>query len=302
MGILEVISMKRLLSNISIILVIVFLVSISTIGCGLNNKAKAEETTVATQEIEIKGLLELNENIEKLIALNEKPEVTETTVAETTQVEENKDEEVIKEAGEILWGWETEWYRSPFKDTTDQLKDELTWETLAEPGVLPGMDNTQTAWDKMEGEETYMLTPEGGYLYFAIGSYNLWLKEAGSSPEKRTLLFEAPAVEERIYLTVVRGFPADNEDLDLNQIVIATDYVRGAGINHVLPIGAYVSLGWFLQQVDNAFEPQEGLECPNCGDNGCEEVYVVLIDIKTQTVRVWVIGPELRDWTQVNSI
>ncbi len=293
--------MKRFLSCTLVALIIIFLVSISTIGCGLN-KAKAEETTAASQEIEIKGLSELNENIEKLIALSEKPKVTRTTVAETTQAEENKDEEVVKKIGEILWGWETDWYRSPFRETTDQLKNELTWETLAEPGVLPGMDDTQTAWDKMDGEETYMLTPEGGYLYFAIGSYNLWLKEAGSNPEKRILLFEAPAAKERIYLTIVRGLPADNEDLDLNQIVIATDYVRGAGINHVLPIGAYVSLGWFLQQVDNAFEPQEGLESPNCGDNGCEEVYVVLIDIKTQTVRVWVIGPELRDWTQVNSI
>jgi len=300
--------MKRILSYTLVVLVIVFLVSISTIGCSLNNKAKAEETakeaTAITEKIEIEGLPELNESIEKLIALIEEPDVAETTATETIQVEENKDEEVVKETGEILWGWKTEWYQSPFRDTTDQLKDKLTWETLAEPGVLSGMNDTQTAWDKMDGKDTPMLTPEGGYLYFAIGSYNLWLEEPGlnPNPEKRVFLFEAPAVEERIYLTIVRGLPADNEDPDFNRTVIATDYVRGAGINHVLPIGAYVSLGWFLQQVDNAFEPQEGLESPNCGDNGCEEVYVVLIDIKTQTVRVWVIGPELRDWTQVNSI
>lgn len=197
---------------------------------------------------------------------------------------------------DFKWGWGVEWYRSPFRETTDLLDDPLTHETLAEPGVFPGMEDTQTAWDRMEGEETYMLVPEAGYLYFATGGYCLWLV----SEDSHNPLGCTPAGEERIYLTVVRGLPSDGGDADLNQRVVATNYVRATGIYHSLPAGAYVSLGWMLQQIDNAFEPMVGIEDPNCGDNGCDLVYVVVIDLQTKTTRVWLVGPGLRDWSRVS--
>lgn len=207
---------------------------------------------------------------------------------------------------DFKWGWNTEWYRSPFRETTDLLSNPLTHETLAEPGVFPGMGDTQTTWDIMQDEETYMLVPEAGYHYFATGSYCFWWVNPEASDEQgkevRVPLGCAPAGEERIYLTVVRGYPSDGGDADLNQRVVVSDYVRATGIHHHMAAGAYVSLGWMLQQVDNAFEPQPGIEDPNCGDNGCDYPYVVVIDLLTQTTRAWLVGPGLRDWTRVQDL
>lgn len=207
---------------------------------------------------------------------------------------------------DFKWGWGVDWYRSPFRETTDQLADELTWETFAEPGVFPGMGDTQTTWDIMQDEETYMLVPEAGYHYFATGSYCFWWVDPEVSDEQgkevRVPLGCAPAGEERIYLTIVKGYPSDGGDADFNQRVVVTDYVRATGIHHHMAAGAYVSLGWMLQQVDNAFEPQPGIEDPNCGDNGCDYPYVVVIDLLTQTTRIWLVGPGLRDWTRVQNL
>lgn len=208
--------------------------------------------------------------------------------------------------GSFTPGWEADWYRSPFREVTDQLPYPKTHETLAEPGVFPGMGDTQTAWDIMQDEETYLLVPEAGYHYFAIGSYCLWWVDPEASDEQgrevRKPLGCAPAGEERIYLTIVRGYLSDGGDADFNQRVVVTDYMRATGIHHALPAGAYVSLGWVLQQLDNAFEPQPGIEDPNCGDNGCDYPYVVLVDLLTGTSRAWLVGPGLRDWTPVTNM
>ena len=220
-----------------------------------------------------------------------------TTTTETTKSEETA---AVKEISEtISWGWKTEWYRSPFREVTKQLEDELTWETFAEPGIYPGLDGVQTRWNDFSAEETPMLVPEGGWLYFATGSYKLSLFDSEKN-EITDFLFAAPAAKERIYLTIVKGLPADGEDLDLNQIVMATDYVRSAGTYHDMPTAAYVSLDWFEQQIENAREESPGIESPNVGDNGAEEVIVVIIDLETQTVRAWkVVGPN-NEWQRVD--
>lgn len=219
-----------------------------------------------------------------------------TTTTETTKSEETAAAKEISET--VSWGWKTEWYRSPFREITKQLKDELTWETFAEPGIFPGLDGIQTRWNDFSAEETPMLVPEGGWLYFATGSYKLWLFDSEKN-EITDFLFAAPAAKERIYLTIVKGLPADGEDLDLNRIVMATDYVRGAGTYHDMPTASYVSMNWFEQQIEAAREESPGIESPNVGDNGAEEVIVVIIDLETQTVRVWkVVGPG--DWQRVD--
>jgi len=225
---------------------------------------------------------------------------TKVTAAETTESEETVATEKISET--VSWGWETEWYRSPFREVTKQLKDDLTWETLAEPGIFPGLNGNQTRWNDFSAEETPMLVPEGGWLYFATGSYTLSLFDS-EKDEITDFLFAAPAAKERIYLTIVKGLPADGEDLDLNQIVMATDYVRAAGTYHDMPTAAYVSLDWFEQQIEAAREESPGIESPNVGDNGAEEVIVVIIDLETQTVRAWeVVGPNNDDWQRVNDL
>jgi hypothetical protein len=196
-----------------------------------------------------------------------------------------------------LNGWSEVWYRSPFRNTTDQLEDQFTWETFAEPGVFPGWRNEQTAWDYMQDKETVMLVPEAGYTYFACGGYSIFFIDPVDQEEN--LLLVAPQEEERIYLTVVRGFPADGGDLDLNQRILVSEYVRATGIYTELPAGAYVSLDWILEQIDNTFEPREGIEDPNCGENGCDDVIVVVIDLESQTTRAWKVNTSLRDWERI---
>jgi len=256
---------------------------------------KAETMSPKEFQKEVKELL-MKLSIEDLLRVTDE-QITEMTT-ETTVAEEAVTTEEISET--VSWGWKTEWYRSPFREVTKQLKDDLTWETLAEPGIFPGWDGNQTRWNDFSAEETPMLVPEGGWLYFATGSYKLWSFDSEKN-EKTDSLFVAPAAEERIYLTIVKGLPADGEDLNLNRIVMATDYVRGAGTYHDMPTAAYVSLDWFEQQIENAREESPGIESPNVGDNGAEEVIVVIIDLETQTVRAWkVIGPDNDDWQRVD--
>ena len=179
-------------------------------------------------------------------------------------------------------------------------------ETFAEPGVLVGQDSAQTAWDYMQDAETYMLVPEAGYTYFATGGFTLELVDAEASDKEGIEILipilKAPRSDERIYLTIARGFPSDGGDTDFNQRILVGDYIQATGIYSTMPAGAYVSLDWMLQQIDNAFEPQSGIEDPNCGDNGCDEIYLVVVDLQTQTTRAWIVGPGLRDWNRVQTL
>lgn len=180
-------------------------------------------------------------------------------------------------------GWSVDWYRSPFTRTTDSLPVTGTIETFAEPGVL--LDAT-AAFDHMSAPDTPILCPEGGYAYIAIGGVTL--SHNGSS-----LLL--PYVERNIYLVFVRGLPDDGGASDLNQIVFASQYVRSTGIYSPMPAGAYISLGWTIQQIQNSFRG------PNCGATGCQTATVVVVDIKTHSFRSWVINDpkNLRNWVPV---
>ncbi|MCJ7793260.1 MAG: hypothetical protein MUP45_04815 [Candidatus Marinimicrobia bacterium] len=181
-------------------------------------------------------------------------------------------------------GWEAEWYWSPFREVTDTLEDDATWETFAEPGVL--LDNT-AAFDYLSAEETPINVPEGGFAYIAVGHISL-------SHDGYGLIL--PGQTNNIYLIIIRGLSDDNTDADLNQQVWASDYPRGFGIYSPMPYGAYVSLGWFLQQVENA---QESSGDPNCGADGCDKVTVVVIELQSHSYRMWEITGDSRDWTRV---
>jgi hypothetical protein len=206
--------------------------------------------------------------------------------------------------------FEAEVYWSPFRDTTDTLADEATHPYFAEPGNFPGQkmadgEWSQTAWDRMSDSEEYLLVPEGGGLYIAWGGGCLAYvdpEDSAEGKEVRKLIGCLPKAPERIYLTFIRGLPADDLDPDRNTVVVAFDYVRGAGISHIMPVGAYWSLDWTLDQIDNAYEPRDGNEWPNCGDNGCDDLLVPVIDLDSSLIRIWKIGPGLRDWTRIESL
>lgn len=184
--------------------------------------------------------------------------------------------------GDFQPGWTTTWYWSPFRGTTDVLTDTATQDTFAEPGVL--LDAT-AAYDHMSAADTPILVPEGGYAYIAIGAVTLNHKGA------RLNLYHQ---ENNIYLIIIRGNPDDGTSADLNEIVLATDYVRGAGIYSPMPSGAYVSLGWFLQQIQASYRD------PNCG-RGCQKVTIVIVDLPTHSYRMWQTSDpnNLRSWTRV---
>jgi len=185
-------------------------------------------------------------------------------------------------ATEFLPGWNTNWYRSPFRDVTDQLEDPATWETFAEPGVL--LDDT-AAWDYLSAETTPINVPEGGYTYVAVGHMKV---------EYEDIILELPWRQENIYLVIFRGIPDDGTDVDLNSQVWLGDYPRGFGIYSPMPSGAYVSLGWFEQQVTNVSNS------PNCGADGCEHATVVVVDLATKTYRMWRVDPNApRDWHRI---
>jgi len=176
----------------------------------------------------------------------------------------------------------TKWYRSPFTATTDSLVDQGALETLAEPGVL--LDAT-AAYDHMSAADTPVLVPEGAYAYVAIGG-------ATFSHDGANLVL--PNEEGNIYLVLFRGYPDDATNADLNQIVLASKYVRGTGIYDALPAGAYISLGWFTQQILASYGD------PNCG-SGCQRVTIVIVDLPTHTYRTWTVesAKAPRDWTRV---
>ncbi|MCJ7804359.1 hypothetical protein MUP35_01305 [Patescibacteria group bacterium] len=334
---------NRLTITVTVVLVVLFLVLLSIFPYGYyrqlsraSTEVTAEETTVV-EEIDKLTYEEFKERFEELVKkvdtmspeefqkeakellmkssiedLSRANDYLEGRVAEmetttddfsVTQTTSENKETVVLESATI--DWNTPWYRSPWPGSNelldDQLKDELTWETLAEPGVLPGIDNTQTAWDKMGTKETFILIPEAGYTFMANGGCSIYLIDPSDGTE--TLLGYFPPAKERIYLFIIRGLPSDGGDLDLNRTILVKDYVPGTSINHVLRAGSYVSLGWFLQQIEASWEPTEGLEDPNVGANGAENVYPTFLDVETQAIRAWkVIGPTIRDWERVNDL
>ncbi len=176
-----------------------------------------------------------------------------------------------------------DWYWSPFRNTSDVLNDEATQQTFAEPGML--LDAT-AAYDRLSAKDTPVLVPEGGYAYMAVGAITM-THEGGD--------LKLDHQDGNIYLVIMRGLPDDATAMDLNQIVTVTIGSRGTGIYSPMSSGAYVSLGWFLQQVEASF-----IDSSNCGV-GCQMVTVVVVDLKTHTYRDWAITDpkDSRNWSRI---
>lgn len=174
---------------------------------------------------------------------------------------------------------------------TDFLPEPLTQKIFAEPGVYPGVYGKQVAWDHMENEITPVLVGEDAFSYLAIGGFRVTFSV--NNEEKEVL---CPWREGEINLVFFKGRnPCEG---DCNSIVTVRDYVPGAGIYAQMPVGVYVSLDWTIKQIENAFN-----QSPNCGNDGCDEVIIVVIDLETGEVQRWRVNPKnYRDWTRLDSL
>lgn len=234
------------------------------------NEVQVLSTAVAKLSAQVAG--QVQEPITATVVMvSESSFVTPTVVTGT----------LVGASGEFSQGWSTEWYRSSFTGTTN-LTVTGTIETFAEPGVL--LDAT-AAFDHLSALETPILAPEGGFSFIAVGAISL------SHNGGQLKLYHQ---ERNIYLVIIRGLPEDGTVADLNQVVMATDYVRSAGIYSPMPVGSYVSLGWFVQQIQSSYRG------PDCGGQGCAKVTIVVVDLQTHTFRLWLqSGTNFRDWKPV---
>ena len=175
-------------------------------------------------------------------------------------------------------GWDVEWYRSPYVADV-YPDDEAAADIFAESGVLPEDD----AWDRLSARETPLLIAEGAYAVTNVGQLH-------------TPNFTLPYVERNLYIVVYRGLPDDGiKDTDLNQVYYVDGYVRSAGNYNYLMKGAYVSLNWINDQINNGLNAK-----PNCGADGCLTVTLVVYDLATNSLRSWVINEVGGDWVRSN--
>src|SRR4030042_3099352 len=160
-------------------------------------------------------------------------------------------------------GWDTKWQLNPgYEDPQDLLADEATWETFADLpyGDLPDPNR----WYPMEGESIQVNVKSRGFSYVATG---------GVIIDNGALDLEYK--DDNAYLIIFRG---QSESRDVNLKGYA------GGIVNEMPSGPYVTLGWILDQIENVANP------PNC-TNGCSTATVVVIDLTTDSYRIWEVTP-----------
>ncbi|RLC30200.1 hypothetical protein DRH13_04685 [Candidatus Woesebacteria bacterium] len=181
--------------------------------------------------------------------------------------EEKKDEpaesalaEVVSTAGEKP---AEEFFQTPV-EATDVFNEESSW-LIAEPGVI--LDDTAAWVIPSVKAEHYVNIPEGGFTYFSLG-------EGIITVDGVSLVL--PGTEGLNYLVLIRGRIDDTiVDSDLNLTATVVDFVPGHAIWSIMPPGAYVSKGWFGQQL--VMSTTTG--GTNCGATGCTTVHVVLFDV-----------------------
>lgn len=170
-------------------------------------------------------------------------------------------------------------------ETTDTFNEESAW-LIAEPGVI--LDNT-AAWTIPGTKDVwYANVPEGAFTYFSLGKGKITVDE---------YVLDLPYKEGHNYLVLIRGRIDDGKvDTDRNLTAEITDFVPGHAIWSWMPKGAYVSKGWFLQQLEAS--TTEGYT--NCGALGCSQVTVVLFDVDSNTEQRFAIeAKSLTEWTVI---
>lgn len=177
-----------------------------------------------------------------------------------------------------------ELFSSPV-ETTDTFNEESAW-MIAEPGVI--LDNT-TAWVIPSVDlKHYANVPEGGFAYFSLGQGKIVADGVS---------INLPHKEGHNYLVLIRGRIDDVKvDTDLNLTAEVTEFVPGHAIWSYMPKGAYVSKGWFLQQM--VASTTESFT--NCGALGCSQMTIVLFDVDSHTEQRFAVKAEsLTEWTVI---
>lgn len=170
-------------------------------------------------------------------------------------------------------------------ETTDTFNKESAW-MIAEPGVI--LDNT-AAWVIPSVDlKHYANVPEGGFAYFSLGQGKIVADSVS---------LNLPYKEGHNYLVLIRGRIDDVKvDTDLNLTVEVTEFVPGHAIWSYMPKGAYVSKGWFLQQM--VASTTESFT--NCGALGCSQLTIVLFDVDSHTEQRFAVEAEnLNQWTVI---
>ncbi len=149
-------------------------------------------------------------------------------------------------------------------EAIDVFNEESSW-LIAEPGVI--LDDT-AAWVIPSVKAEYFANvPEGGFTYFSLGGGVITIDGVS---------LVLPGAEGLNYLVLIRGRIDDTiVDSDLNLTATVVDFVPGHAIWSIMPPGAYVSKGWFNQQLVTSTTTGG----TNCGATGCTTVHVVLFDV-----------------------
>lgn len=191
--------------------------------------------------------------------------------------------EVVIGSGPFVAGWNTEWFCPQIGVPKETLPVAGTEETIAEPGA----QFNEVAWDHLSAAETPFQVPEAGFGYLAVGDVELFHNEG-----KIKLSSNGGT---NLNIVIFRGLPDDGTPRDLNQIVWARNYVRGAGIYTPVKAAAFFPKNYTLDQVAGGFRPD------NCG-MGCKTVTITIIDLRTHTYRQWLANnsKDLKNWVRIN--
>ncbi|HSA83872.1 MAG TPA: hypothetical protein VLF20_03215 [Patescibacteria group bacterium] len=192
-----------------------------------------------------------------------------------------------------------------YNNLTDGFQNDLgagTEAFFAEPGklllgsdgpVVPQsvIDGSNGAIDKINpliqkkftsGIPEYWDLPEGGFSVVSFG---------GGTITYGDTVMHFDQVEGRNYLVVLRGPNADNlQEVqgdgvrnDLNGTFMISDYVPAHAIAMNYdgnPAGGFISEGQLIQFIQDG-HANNMAEGQNCGDNGCSEVRIAMLDVNT---------------------
>ncbi|MGB6838948.1 MAG: hypothetical protein WBD86_01265 [Microgenomates group bacterium] len=209
------------------------------------------------------------------------PEAAALSVAPTPKTEPMESSKIAVSA---VGGGEV--FLSPV-EIADVFNDESAW-LIAEPGVI--LDDT-AAWVIPSVDAVHFANvPEGGFTYFSFG-------EGVITVDGVSLVL--PGREGLNYLVLIRGRIDDTiVDSDLNITVEVSDFVPGHAIWSIMPPGAYVSKGWFMQQLVTSTTTGG----TNCGATGCTTVHVVLFDVDSHFYQKFEVkANDLDNWKLLES-
>jgi hypothetical protein len=176
---------------------------------------------------------------------------------------------------------------------------------LAEPGSIlmgpdfddAGMVNESPHMDWISPITQFTLTdPVEENANAAEGAF-LWFTGATVDARVRDFHIVLEGKEGHNWFLMVRGLFADGlQDSDRNSTVTLTEYVAGHAQVMLYPPGAYISEENFMQVAETSHTSSR-----NCGNEGCSELSVMMLDLNTGA---WVVifQPQLdADWEFVDS-